>query len=522
MKTVTLAMANHLKEGSTTLTTCWKIVRTDGKEFFYTELDEDFEFEGNQYKSAAGFNKSAITSSATFAVDKLEVTGFLRDDGITDEEIRNGAFDYARVEVFMINYENHGAGKIKLRAGWFGEVRTTGSGAFMVELRGLIDQLQVKIGDTYLPECRVDLGSPKCGIKLAPDLRAGGTSYDLGQRMIWPVVAADYVPDKHFPELLDPNDLTKWNSTVRKRGDINCTPVIGPIMLGVQASPGAGRQRYQQILTFADVGMTPEMVASGLYKVTFSLKYYRQSSAAKGGIRMACQTNSDIAYTDYLIEALPPKRKWVRATATVDVHPSSTRFAVSIFADPDPRGNSISVMRFDDLDFYVSLKGEQITSFASYGGVEFECIQKGKTSVVAPVFGGVVGEEVTDGSVVWRAVTPKYTHLRTLTTNMAFTNKLSVDPLPEEWPDFYDWGVVKFLTGENAGRAMEIANYNSSNGVIQLALPLPYRGMIGDVVSIQPGCNKTLKACKLFENVVNFRGHPRVPGQGQYFKVAGS
>ena len=139
MKTVSLAMENHLKEGCSTLTTCWKITRTDGKEFFYTELDEDVTFEGKTYKSAAGFNKSAITSSATFAVDKLEVTGFLRDDGITDEEIRNGAFDYAEVEVFLVNYEDLNAGKVRLRAGWFGEVRTTMSGAFMVELRGLVD-----------------------------------------------------------------------------------------------------------------------------------------------------------------------------------------------------------------------------------------------------------------------------------------------------------------------------------------------------------------------------------------------
>ncbi len=117
MKTVSVAMDAHLKQGATTLTTCWKITRTDGREFFYTELDRDIPFEGEVYKSAAGFNKSAITSSATFAVDKMEVTGFLRDDGITDDEIRNGAFDHAKVEVFMVNYEDASMGKIRLRAG---------------------------------------------------------------------------------------------------------------------------------------------------------------------------------------------------------------------------------------------------------------------------------------------------------------------------------------------------------------------------------------------------------------------
>ena len=67
MKSVTTAMDAHLKQGATTLTTCWIITRTDGQTFYYTELDEDVTFEGNVYKSAAGFNKSAITSSASFA-----------------------------------------------------------------------------------------------------------------------------------------------------------------------------------------------------------------------------------------------------------------------------------------------------------------------------------------------------------------------------------------------------------------------------------------------------------------------
>lgn len=524
MKSISLAMENHLKEGATSLTTCWRITRTDGKEFFYTELDEDVDFEGNKYKSAAGFNKSAITSSATFAVDKLEVTGFLRDDGITDEEIRNGAFDYAQVEVFMINYENKDAGKIRLRAGWFGEVRTTGSGAFMVELRGLVDQLQVKIGGTYLPECPVDLGSPKCGIKLVPEVRRGGSSYEVGDRMVWPVENIDYIPDRHYPELLDPNNLSLWNSTVRKRGDINCDPVIGPTMLGVGSAPGTGMQRYQQPVTLSDLGVTPEMIASGLYKVVFAAKYYRLSSASTGGLRIACQSGSnlDITTEDFIIQQVPPRRKWVQAKVEIDIHPNTARFAASIYANQDPKGNSVSNMRFDDLDIYVAYREDQISGFAAYGGVEFECIQKGKTSATPPVFEGTIGQQIVDGEVTWLTVAPKYTHLRTLTEDMTSTTRLVIDPAPETWEDFYDWGIVRFLTGDNAGRSMEISNYNVTTGVVRLALPLPYQGKSGDLISISAGCNKTTKSCKLFENILNYRGHPRVPGQGQYFKVAGA
>lgn len=531
MKSISVAMDNHLKEGSTTLTTCWKITRTDTLEFFYTELDEDILFEGKTYKSAAGFNKSAITSSATFAVDKLEVTGFLRDDGITDEEIRNGAFDYAQVEVFMVDYENLGAGKIRLRAGWFGEVRTTSSGAFLVELRGLVDQLQVKIGSTYLPECRVDLGSKPCGIKLVPDVRKGGTSYKVGDRMVYPVTESTYDPDKHFPELLDQNNPSIWSTGNKATKDVNVGPVdptLGPYILSIRSStPTIGNSRLHP-LTLAEVGVTPEMIAEQTHKVRFKAKAFRLSGASNGYIRVHCQSQyfgtgiyTDIVTETFAIKAVPPKRKWVEFEVSINIHPDTDRFAVSIGASPDPAKRSQSQMYFDSLDFIVSRREDQITNFASYGGVEFLCAVAGKTATTAPVFTGMLGDTIIDGGVTWTAVDPVYTHLRSLISNMTSTTTLYLADLVEPWADFYDWGVVKFLTGDNAGRAMEIQSYDKDTGRIKLALPLPYQGKTGDIISIQAGCNKTLTACKKFQNVLNFRGHPRVPGQGQYFKVAG-
>lgn len=524
MKTVTAPMQAHLQEGSTTLTTCWKITRTDGQEFHYTELDEDITYENDVYKSAAGFNKSAIQSSATFSVDKLEVTGFLRDDGITDEEIRNGAFDYASVEVFMVNYMNLSMGKIRLRAGWFGEVRTTGSGAFLVELRGLVDMLQVKIGNTYLPECRVDLGSTKCGIKLVPEERQGGKTYKVGDRVVWPVELDEFIGARNFPELVDINSTPNHWSTDGIKSNLDVTAAKGPKFIRASTTSGVNSGAACPV-RFADLGFTQADVDSQKYKVTFRFKYYKFTAMARGHARIGCQeqyfgTGIYTPLTDeyFTLEPVPPKRIWVQGEVSIDVHPATDRFIVSVQADTF--SNGISTICFDDFDFVISLRDEQVSSFAQYGGVEFECMTEGKTAQVAPVF-TTDGLDVPDGTLIWRSTTPKYTFLRELTADMTATNSLKIDPVPEAWENFFDWGVLRFLTGENAGRAMEIQNYNPTTGVIKLALPLPYRGLTGDLISIQAGCNKTTTSCKLFNNILNFRGHPRVPGQGQYFKIAG-
>lgn len=48
MKSVSAALDAHLQEEVTTLATCWRIIRTDGAAFFFTDHDRDLEFEGDR------------------------------------------------------------------------------------------------------------------------------------------------------------------------------------------------------------------------------------------------------------------------------------------------------------------------------------------------------------------------------------------------------------------------------------------------------------------------------------------
>ena len=75
----------------------------------------------------------------------------------------------------------------------------------------------------------------------------------------------------------------------------------------------------------------------------------------------------------------------------------------------------------------------------------------------------------------------------------------------------FDNGVLTFTSGPNAGNAREVKVFAS--GQFILHQPAPYLAEVGDGYSVHAGCQKTIEVCKAkFDNVINFRGEPQVPG----------
>jgi len=95
---------------------------------------------------------------------------------------------------------------------------------------------------------------------------------------------------------------------------------------------------------------------------------------------------------------------------------------------------------------------------------------------------------------------------------------------------YFDYGKITFTSGANIGLSMEIKSF-TTGGAFVLQLKMPYTVAPGDTFSVYPGCNKLLKTavatyggdCKVkFNNVVNFRGEPDVPGMDALLKPAGT
>lgn len=77
-------------------------------------------------------------------------------------------------------------------------------------------------------------------------------------------------------------------------------------------------------------------------------------------------------------------------------------------------------------------------------------------------------------------------------------------------------------TGNNASYEMEVKSFNPSTGEFELFEAMPYDIEIGDEFTVTFGCDKTKETCKnRFNNLVNFRGEPFLPGWDSIKRVQG-
>lgn len=197
MKTVTGPMATHLDGETTSLCSCWKITRRDGSILGFTDLDIDILYSGVTYHAAIGYKRTAVETSDSFEVDNLTIEGILNSSFIAASDVRKGLYDFAEVEVFILNYKDLGMGKVILRTGWMGEVILNRKGTFSSEIRGLNQILNINIGDLYTTECDADLGSTRCGVNLATYTVSGTvTQIDLASKVFrasaLPATSANY------------------------------------------------------------------------------------------------------------------------------------------------------------------------------------------------------------------------------------------------------------------------------------------------------------------------------------------
>jgi uncharacterized phage protein (TIGR02218 family) len=170
MKQVSSNLLAHFGQDCMTLAVCWKAVRNDGTVYGFTTHDQDIVYNndgsGNvTYQASTGFTNSAAETKSDMSPDNLEVTGFLDSGEITTNDIRAGLWDYATIQVFVVNWQDLTMGDLKIRQGITGQIKMV-NGVFTAELRGLTQLLSTVIGMQYGPTCRAELGSGLNGIDM--------------------------------------------------------------------------------------------------------------------------------------------------------------------------------------------------------------------------------------------------------------------------------------------------------------------------------------------------------------------
>jgi uncharacterized phage protein (TIGR02218 family) len=184
MKGLSAALQAHFSGSSTTYVMCWKITpRAPGTIVGFTEHLDDVVFESVTYSARSGFSPSALRSTNDLAVDNFDVTFMLEFDGTAEAELIGGYYDYAKVEVFLLNYADLSMGKILLARGTLGEI-SIGRGQARTEIRGLAQELQQEVLELTSPTCRADLGDARCKVNLA-SFTATGTITSVSSNKIF-------------------------------------------------------------------------------------------------------------------------------------------------------------------------------------------------------------------------------------------------------------------------------------------------------------------------------------------------
>ena len=84
---------------------------------------------------------------------------------------------------------------------------------------------------------------------------------------------------------------------------------------------------------------------------------------------------------------------------------------------------------------------------------------------------------------------------------------------------WYDGGELTWTSGANTGQTVAVRHWDADTDSVSLFLPSVYAVEIGDAFTIRPGCDKTFATCNAkFDNAINFRGFPHVPGNDQILR----
>lgn len=167
-------LAAHLAGGATTLCHGWTLTRRDGLRLGFTDHDRDLVLDGLTHAARSGLEAAEVSAELGFAIGGGEVAGALSGLGLAEDDIAAGLYDGASVETWLVDWSRPET-RLLLDIGTVGEVRRAG-GAFVAELRGLMDRLDAERGRTYRATCGAELGDARCRVDLTdPRFSATGT-----------------------------------------------------------------------------------------------------------------------------------------------------------------------------------------------------------------------------------------------------------------------------------------------------------------------------------------------------------
>jgi hypothetical protein len=533
MKIISADTKAAMQSGVTTFCTCIQIVRRDGASFAFTDHDRAVYGQGVVYQPYNSFSRTSITSTVSLEVDQMEIDAILNSDAFAREEISSGLFDFANVEVKLVNYLNP-TQTMSLRKGWIGEIVMNENNTFHAEIRGLSQIFTYRIGEPYSPECQADLGDNRCKIGLNPSWWKPLGLYRQGDFILGHVTApSGYVTasatNLNFSSETDganaPSadgwitygqlDDGQWHFSSNWHG--LTVPPTGGLFAGITDVVGtnvATTLGMYQDVDLVTSGLTTTDLDLGLCRVSFSGYIGLTSGTARAQLRLhAIDASGNVSTIWDTGLSSYAQLRWITLATDNTIIPAGTRKIRIDFYGTKKASEGFGAV-FGGCALNFNDPNGTFNSDALSNGVMFQAQTGGMSGSTEPAFTNVINSTYTDGTVTWKAI-PSFKAVSTVTTPFDFQSFTTTLP---QGAGYYDGGLLKWETGKNAGRAMEVKTWGG--GSIHLFQRTFYPIIAGDQFTVHPGCDKRRVTCiSKFSNILNFRGFPDVPGQDAYMQT---
>lgn len=171
-RTIPVNLQTHLDEPATTTCLLMRVETADGTVLGFAGLDRSVTYDDGQgsvtYSASQSADLSAFDFTAELGVDTSESHSLFLSSAppITPQMIRAGFLDFARFDVYQVNYEDLTQGHAHLHSGQLGRVKTNVSGLdWYAELRSWSALLkQTDVCQRGSNRCRATFGDARCGI----------------------------------------------------------------------------------------------------------------------------------------------------------------------------------------------------------------------------------------------------------------------------------------------------------------------------------------------------------------------
>lgn len=152
---------SHVAGEVITLCTCWTVSLLNGQVFRFTDHDQDVSVLGQRFVARVGYDASDTESASGFSVSNLDVRAIMSDESISESDLRSGLWDFARIQIEIVNYASPNDGTLIWRYGTIGQV-SVGRDTFQAELRGIAQSYEQGLVQVYSEICRARFGDSRC------------------------------------------------------------------------------------------------------------------------------------------------------------------------------------------------------------------------------------------------------------------------------------------------------------------------------------------------------------------------